>query len=55
LPSGTIIQSIQQSPNDPAFVQYPYAFYRRARKRGPLVIWDDYGMPVALSQATVNA
>lgn len=49
------MQRIQQSPTDPAFVQDPYAFYHRARKLGPLVIWDDYGMPVALSQATVNA
>ncbi|MFN3293438.1 MAG: cytochrome P450 [Gemmobacter sp.] len=48
------MQTIQQSPTDPAFVQNPYAFYHRARALGPLVFWADYGMPAALSAALVN-
>ena len=48
------MQTIQQSPTDPAFVQDPYAFYHRARALGPLVFWADYGMPAALSAALVN-
>lgn len=48
------MQTIQQSPTDPAFVQNPYAFYDKARKLGSLVFWQDYGMPAALSHATVN-
>ncbi|WP_323042597.1 cytochrome P450 [Gemmobacter sp.] len=46
---------LSQSPTDPAFVQNPYAFYDRARARGPIVWWEDYGMPAALSHAAVNA
>jgi unspecific monooxygenase len=48
------MQTIQQSPTDPAFVQDPYAFYHRARALGPLVFWQDYGMPAALSASLVN-
>lgn len=48
------MQTIQQSPTDPAFVQDPYAFYHRARVLGPLVFWDDYGVPAALSASLVN-
>jgi len=48
------MQTIQQSPTDPAFVQNPYAFYDRARALGSLVFWQDYAMPAALSHATVN-
>jgi unspecific monooxygenase len=48
------MQTIQQSPTDSAFVQNPYAFYDRARALGSLVFWQDYGMPAALSNATVN-
>lgn len=48
------MQTFQQSPTDRAFVQNPYAFYARARASGALVFWQDYGMPAALTQATVN-
>ena len=49
------MQTIQQSPTDPDFVQNPYPFYHRARSLGSLVRWEDYGMPAALTHATVNA
>src|SRR5690606_35276287 len=39
---------------DPAFVQNPYPFYDRARALGPLVHWDEIGMPCALSHAAVS-
>ena len=46
----------QQSPTDPAFVQNPYPAYARARQDGgPLIWWDAYDIPCALSYATVNA
>ncbi len=45
---------LQQSPVDPDFVQNPYAFYARAREQGAMFYWDDYGMPAALSNATVS-
>jgi len=48
------MQHVQQSPTDPVFVQNPYAFYDRARALGPIVFWDDYAMPAALSHAAVN-
>lgn len=45
----------QQSPTDPAFVQDPYPAYARARRDGgPLVWWQDYDMPCALSHGAVN-
>jgi cytochrome P450 len=46
---------ISQSPTDPAFVQNPYPFYERMRALGPLVWWEDYGLPCAVSHAAVNA
>ncbi len=49
------MQSVSQSPTDPAFVQDPYAFYDRARAKGAVVYWEEYGMPVVLSFAGVNA
>lgn len=36
---------VRQSPTDPDFVQNPYPFYDRARQLGPLVYWEDYGLP----------
>ena len=48
--------TLHQSPTDPAFVQDPYPVYHRARAAGgDLVWWDDYGMPCAISHASVNA
>lgn len=48
------MQSIRQSPTAPAFVQNPYPFYERARKLGPIVYWEDYALPAAVSHAAVN-
>lgn len=49
------MQSLSQSPTDPAFVQNPYPFYDRARRLGPFFQWQDYGLPCATSYAAVNA
>ncbi|MFO1175402.1 MAG: cytochrome P450 [Paracoccaceae bacterium] len=49
------MQSLSQSPTDPAFVQDPYAFYDRARALGHLFHWTDYGMACATSAAAVGA
>ncbi len=48
------MQSITQSPTEDAFVQSPYAFYKRARTCGPLVYWEDYGTIHTFDAATVN-
>lgn len=49
------MQTLAQSPTDPAFVQDPYPFYDRARAAGPIFHWAEYGMPAAVSHAAVNA
>ena len=49
------METLSQSPNDPAFVQNPYAFYDKARASGPLFHWADYGKTCATSYAAVNA
>lgn len=49
------MQSLAQSPTDPAFVQNPYPFYDRARAAGDLVWWEDYAMPAATTFRAVNA
>lgn len=49
------MQSLQQSPKDPAFVQDPYPFYERARTAGPFFRWDDYGLICTGNAAAVNA
>jgi unspecific monooxygenase len=49
------MQTLAQSPTDPAFVQDPYPFYDRARAAGPIYHWAEYGMPAAVSHAAVNA
>lgn len=49
------MQTLTQSPTDPAFVQDPYAFYDRARAAGHLFHWLDYGMICATSAAAVGA
>ncbi len=48
------MQSLSQSPTDPAFVQDPYPFYARARAAGPLMWWEDYAMPMATTHAAVS-
>ncbi len=49
------MQRIAQSPTDPAFVQDPYPHYDRMRALGPIVYWEDYAMPCAVSHAAVGA
>lgn len=49
------METISQSPTDPAFVQDPYPFYERARAMGDLVYWQDYAMPCATSHKLVSA
>lgn len=49
------MESLTQSPHDPAFVQDPYPFYDRARATGPIVFWEDYAMPAAFDAPTVHA
>ena len=46
---------IAQSPTEPGFVQNPYAFYDRARALGPIVWWQEYGLPCAVSHAAIDA
>lgn len=48
------METWQQSPTDPAFVQNPYPAYARARTLGPLVWWSEYGMPAAMGQTAVQ-
>ncbi len=45
---------LSQPPTEPAFVQDPYPFYDRMRAAGPLVLWEDYGLPAAAGFAEVN-
>ncbi|MCY4180967.1 MAG: cytochrome P450, partial [Litoreibacter sp.] len=49
------MQRVSQSPTEDAFVQNPYPFYDSLREKGPLVWWEDYGMPVAASHSLVSA
>jgi cytochrome P450 len=49
------MQSLSQSPTDPAFVQDPYPFYERARALGPLFHWQEFGLVCAPGQAAVGA
>ncbi|MCU0903019.1 MAG: cytochrome P450 [Tabrizicola sp.] len=49
------MQSLWQSPKDPAFVQNPYPFYERVRAAGPFFRWDDYGLLCTGNASAVNA
>ncbi|MFN4191437.1 MAG: cytochrome P450 [Tabrizicola sp.] len=49
------MQTLSQSPTDPAFVQDPYPFYERARALGPFFRWEDYGLTCTGNSAAVNA
>ena len=49
------MQTLTQSPTDPAFVQDPYPFYARARAAGDLVWWEEYGLPAAMTHRAVDA
>ena len=46
---------VAQSPTEPGFVQDPYGFYDSARARGPVVLWEEYGLPFAVSHAAIDA
>ena len=48
------MQTLTQSPTDPAFVQNPYRFYDRARQGGDLFHWTDYGKICAVSHRAVS-
>jgi len=50
-----VLETLEQSPTDPAFVAEPYPFYARARAAGDLIFWQDYGMAAATSMAAVMA
>jgi len=49
------MQTLTQSPTDPAFVQNPYPFYKAARAAGPFFHWQDYDLPCTGNAAAVNA
>ena len=49
------MKTFRQSPQDPDFVQNPYAPYARARSEGPVLYWEDYNMLAAFDAATVQA
>jgi cytochrome P450 len=49
------MKTFLQSPQDPDFVQNPYAAYARARADAPVQYWEDYGMLAAFDAATVQA
>ncbi|MCR9148899.1 MAG: cytochrome P450 [Rhodobacteraceae bacterium] len=49
------MKTIRQSPTDPDFVQNPYPFYDRLRALGPIVRWEDYGLPVTASATVTGA
>jgi cytochrome P450 len=49
------MQTVIQSPTDPAFVQDPYRFYQNCRSLGGLCYWQDYDMPAAFRRAAVHA
>jgi cytochrome P450 len=48
------MNSLQQSPKDPGFVQDPYPFYERARALGPFFHWQDYGLVCTGNHAAVS-
>jgi cytochrome P450 len=49
------MQTLSQSPKDPAFVQNPYPFYETARAAGPFFHWADYNLTCTGNAAAVNA
>jgi cytochrome P450 len=48
------MQSLSQSPRDPAFVQNPYPFYEKMRSAGPLVHWQDYDVICATDYTAID-
>ncbi|MEH7826694.1 cytochrome P450 [Gemmobacter denitrificans] len=49
------MQTLSQSPTDPAFVQDPYPFYERARTAGPFFRWAEYDRISSGNFAACNA
>jgi unspecific monooxygenase len=49
------MKTLNLSPLNPAFIQNPYAAYVDARRDGPVLFWQDYGMLAAFDAATVQA
>jgi hypothetical protein len=45
------MQTLRQSPTDPAFVQNPYPFYEAARAAGPFFHWQEYALTCTGSAA----
>lgn len=50
-----ILPVVRQAPTEAAFVADPYAFYRQIRGFGDFVFWEDYGLPMATTHASVTA
>ena len=48
------MNTLHQSPTDPAFVQNPFPFYAAARSEGPLHHWAEYDMVAAFSHDAVH-
>ncbi|MCV6824636.1 MULTISPECIES: cytochrome P450 [Halocynthiibacter] len=49
------MQTLSQDPTAADFTQAPYPFYERARECGAMFHWQEYGLPCAVSYASVNA
>ncbi len=49
------MKTLNLSPLDSQFIQDPYSAYTDARRDGPVLFWQDYGMLAAFDAATVNA
>ena len=49
------MQTLYQSPTDPAFVQDPFPFYDRAGAAGRFFHWHDYNLTCTGNAAAVNA
>ena len=52
---GAALPRLSQDPKEPAFLADPYPFYDRMRALGPLVHWEEIGLPCAAGHAEVNA
>lgn len=49
------VERLSQDPRAPEFQASPWSFYERARARGDFVFWEELGMPVAVTDAAVEA
>ena len=47
--------AVSQSPTDPTFVQNPYPFYEKIRKKGGIGYWNDYKTVAVFDHKTVSA